>query len=201
MFYTFNPDINSTKVLTADPFLTKEECDKIINYATKLENRRTTGKISGSEPTNKMGALDKNVRKSNIIWLDSGNDQDLTWLFDKIAATIYDVNFKEYRFDLLGLAEPIQFTEYTELGDHYSYHVDTVLNGIVRKLSMTIQLSSEDDYTGGEVEIKIDENKNFISKKQGSLTVFPSYLLHKVKPLKSGKRYSLVTWVTGPAFK
>lgn len=201
MFYSFSSDINSTKVLTAEQFLTKEECDKIINYCIKLEDRRTVGNISAFTQTSPLGVLDKNIRKSNIIWLDTGNDLDLKWVFDKIAANIYDINLREYKFDLLGLAEPVQFTEYTELEDHYSYHVDTILNGVVRKLSVIIQLSPEDSYTGGEVQIKIDDNENFICKKQGSLTLFPSYMLHRVKPLKSGKRYSLVTWITGPAFK
>ena len=36
-----------------------------------------------------------------------------------------------------------------------------------------------------------------MSKQQGDLVLFPSYMLHKVKPVTKGERNSLVGWVTG----
>ena len=40
-----------------------------------------------------------------------------------------------------------------------------------------------------------------MDKKQGTLIMFPSYVLHEVKPVTKGERNSLVTWVTGNQFK
>ena len=38
-------------------------------------------------------------------------------------------------------------------------------------------------------------------KQQGDLIIFPSYMLHEVKPVTHGERNSLVTWITGEQFK
>ena len=38
-------------------------------------------------------------------------------------------------------------------------------------------------------------------KTQGKLFVFPSYHLHRVKPVTKGERNALIIWVTGPNFK
>jgi len=40
-----------------------------------------------------------------------------------------------------------------------------------------------------------------MSKEQGTLVMFPSYTLHEVMPVTKGERNSLVSWITGPAFK
>jgi hypothetical protein len=39
------------------------------------------------------------------------------------------------------------------------------------------------------------------STRQGTVVVFPSLEYHRVLPLRSGVRYSLVSWVSGPAFR
>jgi PKHD-type hydroxylase len=38
-------------------------------------------------------------------------------------------------------------------------------------------------------------------KKRGLITVFPSWTLHQVTPVVKGTRQTLVTWISGPAFK
>ena len=40
-----------------------------------------------------------------------------------------------------------------------------------------------------------------VKRKRGFLTAFPSFSLHEVSPVTKGERYSLVGWITGPAFK
>jgi PKHD-type hydroxylase len=35
----------------------------------------------------------------------------------------------------------------------------------------------------------------------GNVIVFPSFLLHGVEPVTSGKRRSLVAWMVGPWFR
>ena len=40
-----------------------------------------------------------------------------------------------------------------------------------------------------------------MKKEQGILVLFPSYILHEVKPVTKGERNSLVAWVTGKQFK
>ena len=50
-----------------------------------------------------------------------------------------------------------------------------------------------------------DEFKHVRSAKEiltkGSIIVFPSHVWHRVKPVTSGTRYSLVVWSIGDPFK
>ena len=58
-----------------------------------------------------------------------------------------------------------------------------------------------DDYTGGELEIKEDGRNSEMPNTIGTIIVFPSYFTHRVKPVKKGTRYSLVAWLGGPKFR
>ena len=40
-----------------------------------------------------------------------------------------------------------------------------------------------------------------MSKAQGTLILFPSFILHEVTPVTKGERNSLVSWITGKPFK
>ena len=86
-----------------------------------------------------------------------------------------------------------------EIGEYYGPHFDIGPGRLAeRKLSMTVQLSDPADYTGGELLIYPE----FVAgKERGSMTVFPSFMCHNVLPVKTGIRYSLVSWVAGPPFK
>ena len=74
------------------------------------------------------------------------------------------------------------------------------IGNIQRKLSFTIQLSDEKDYDGGDLCCYVSEKLIEASKKKGSISFFPSFLLHEVKEVTRGKRCSLVGWVHGPRF-
>ena len=83
----------------------------------------------------------------------------------------------------------------------------------IRKLSMTCQLTDGSEYKGGELEFDFrnydphmrDESKHRVQCKEilpkGSIIVFPSFVWHRVKPVTSGTRYSLVVWHLGRPFK
>ena len=73
----------------------------------------------------------------------------------------------------------------------------------VRKLSISIQLTNPEEYEGGELKLYDgdDEEGIVMDKTQGTLIIFPSYVLHEVMPMNKGERNSLVTWITGKQFK
>jgi PKHD-type hydroxylase len=65
-------------------------------------------------------------------------------------------------------------------------------------LSLTVQLSNPEEYSGGELVIYPE----FVAPKdQGTMTVFPSFMCHDVRPVLTGVRYSLVSWLAGPQFR
>jgi PKHD-type hydroxylase len=77
---------------------------------------------------------------------------------------------------------------------------------------MTCQLTDGSEYKGGELEFDFrnydphmrDESYHRIQCKEilpkGSIIVFPSFVWHRVKPVTSGTRYSLVVWHLGRPF-
>ena len=73
----------------------------------------------------------------------------------------------------------------------------TVNNEKTRKLSMSIILN--DDYEGGEFEFY--GHKKSIKPTKGTVIVFPSYMVHRVKPVTKGIRYSVVAWFCGEPFR
>jgi PKHD-type hydroxylase len=75
------------------------------------------------------------------------------------------------------------------------------MNMPVRKLSISIQLTNPDEYEGGELYLYQSDKGELMDKTQGTLIMFPSYVLHEVMPVTKGTRNSLVTWVTGKQFK
>ena len=80
--------------------------------------------------------------------------------------------------------------------------------GKVRKLSCTLLLNDTKEYKGGSFEFDLRntrDKENIVKVKElenkGDLIVFPSHLWHRVRPVTSGKRLSLVVWFIGPPFK
>jgi PKHD-type hydroxylase len=168
---------------------TKEECEKIIKIA------KTKGLKEGVTFDNNKS----NVRFSKICWLYSGENYD--WIFRKITDIVLNLNDRYFNFDIFGLHEGLQFTNYKAPSDRYGKHVDRGNNFQVRKLSLSIQLTDPKKYKGGELYLYDREKGIEMKKEQGTLVLFPSYTLHEVKPVTKGERNSLVAWVTGKQFK
>jgi PKHD-type hydroxylase len=167
---------------------TKEECEKIIKIA------KDKGLIKGTT----RGKSD--VRQSKVCWLYASDDLD--WAFRKITDIVLNLNDRFFQFDIFGLSEGFQFTNYKAPSGKYGKHVDRGFNTVIRKLSLSIQLTDPEEYEGGELKLYTGEKDGQImDKSQGTLIIFPSYVLHEVMPITKGERNSLVTWVTGKQFK
>ena len=166
---------------------TKEECKKIIQIAKKK------GMIKGTTRSK------SDVRESKISWLYSSDEME--WAFRRVTDMVLDLNKRFFNFDVFGLNEGFQFTNYKAPSNKYGKHVDRASDFIVRKLSISIQLTDPKEYQGGELYLYEDDKGMLMDKKQGTLIMFPSYILHEVKPVTKGERNSLVTWVTGNQFK
>jgi PKHD-type hydroxylase len=166
---------------TTPNFLSKKECEDLLQFS--LTKELEPALVSGSETVNLKS------RKSNVFFYDYSLDfpdlnQKLIDIFKK------EVNVKGYNIDFTN--NMFQFTEYTTDG-YYNWHTDS--NSIIkdRYCSMVIQLN--DEYTGGELQIKGEDSSEItLEKGAGNLFLFYSHLTHRVKPVISGTRYSLVNW-------
>jgi PKHD-type hydroxylase len=139
------------------------------------------------------------IRRSKVRWLDF--DPANLWAYQRVAEVVSNINAQHYRFDIVGLGEPMQLARY-EADDrgHYDWHQD--YGGVIsRKLSVTVQLTDPNVYDGGDLEVMATGKTLRPGRDRGMVIVFPAYQLHRITPVAEGVRHSLVAWVSGPAFR
>ena len=144
---------------------------------------------------------DRKQRRAKITWLEWSEEFD--WVFDRLSEIVSHAH-GYYPFHLSAITEPLQLTQY--LGEdrgHYGWHRDIGEGPMsLRKLSMVVQLNPSSEFAGGEFEIFSvpGEIKTVTEIGQGTVIVFPSWEVHRVKPVTAGERWSLISWVSGPLF-
>ena len=190
------PRWKSYIVETTQPIFTPEQCQMIIQ-AGRSEPRNDAG--VGNEQGTKGGHVDTNIRTSHISWIPFSKTPEMYKDIERIMKT---TNGNHFGFDGMTITEQAQYTEYQE-GGFYDWHVDNDVNFVheppVRKISMTLLLSPESEFEGGDLEL-MSEGK--IAKiKQGHAIFFASFIRHRVKPVIRGRRQSLVMWFGGTPFK
>ena len=95
-----------------------------------------------------------------------------------------------------------QIVSLTEGNGFFEWHMDFGAGNISnRKLSITVQLSDPEEYEGGELQFMINQNIITAPKEKGTAIIFPSFALHRVTPVTSGVRKSIVGWIGGPPYK
>ena len=194
-------------------------CNEIIQYGLNHKDKMAiTGEFGqdrnlNEQPLNKKELKNlKTKRNSNVVWL---NDR---WIYKEIHPFIRIANQDagwNFEWDW---SESCQFTKYKK-NQHYGWHCDSWstsykeagnYKGKIRKLSSILILSDPKDYSGGDLEFDFrnadpDKKRNVKVCKdikcKGSLIVFPSFVWHRVNPVKKGIRYSLVSWHLGKPFQ
>jgi len=143
--------------------------------------------------------FNQSTRNSQIKWILPNDNSK--FLYDTLTYYTKYANDSNYSLDIVGSKDAIQYTEYdSKTNDNYDWHLD-IGKESTRKLSIIVQLSSPDEYEGGELQLKMGPEPTNIPKQKGFITVFPSFLLHRVTPVTKGLRKSLVWWVGGSQFK
>jgi len=191
-------------------------CDEIIQYGLRNKKEKATigdpGKgrdlLKNPLSVKEIKQL-KKKRDSAVVWM---NDN---WIYKEIRPYVQGANSAAGWNFQWQRSESCQFTIYTK-GQYYSWHQDSwpeayktpgALQGKIRKLSMTVSLSDQKEYSGGNLEFDFrarSKNKPWVCKEinsKGSVVVFPSFVWHRVTPVTRGTRYSLVSWHTGDPFK
>ena len=109
--------------------------------------------------------------------------------------------FSKEDYDLVGITHTLQLIRYSaseEIPGHYDWHVDAG-NGesATRKISLTVQLTDPYKYKGCDLEVFDHGGQIIASREQGAVSLFPSYMPHRVTPIEQGERYALVIWIHG----
>ena len=221
-------------------FFTREEVQRIHAAAEKLPykdsmiGQQNRGQDAEDHVTE--GNIDNTIRQGGTKWFINEENHMPADITAKIAAVINMANMDCNWNHTIEYQENPQYTIYNrpkekKSGDFYTWHTDAgpmhYDNGMHRKLSMTIQLSDQDDYEGGhfqwlEPQRQFDKMKStafgveglnpsidmneairtvpFSSREIGSVLVFPSFVYHQVTPVLSGCRKSLVVWFVGKPY-
>ena len=170
-----------------------------------IQEKLNSPNLKWEDATANEKQREKNIRKSKIVWL---RDKCLT---EQLFYSVNLYNQQNWNYDLDG-CDGIQYGTYSD-GGFYDWHIDEEseihnINGkaLIRKLSMTIWLNDPNEYEGGEFDIEVkgpfeDIRYNTLKLKKGSIVIFPSDMWHRVRPVTSGVRKSLVTWFRGPPFR
>ena len=209
-FLKNNSDYQNT--VTFLDFLSDDECDELIDFHSfSLKKNPETiynweEKIEDA-PDNHLDKdeiqeFDRNWRKSKNLFLQP-YQIGFEWVYTKLDKIIRQANDKYFKFDMPypSIIEPLQLTYYPPNGVyewHTDWHGPNNPMG-TRKISFVVQLSDPDDYTGGDLELSIHRKSefNFAPKQRGSVTLFPSFVRHRLNTVQSGNRYSLVGWSHG----
>ena len=192
----FEPKWKSLMANTTAPIFSPAQCQDIINmgHQQKAEEAKVGHKDGAG------GKHDTKKRITTISWIPF---KALPDMYRIIERTMKQVNGNHFGFEGMQLTEPAQFTEYPK-GGFYDWHMDAEVNcrfePPVRKISMTILLSPESEFEGGDLEFMTEGNKP-PQLLQGQAIFFCSFLRHRVSKVKKGMRRSLVMWFGGPHFR
>ena len=141
----------------------------------------------------------RSTRSSEVAWVRDPN------LLSMLLRMSRQVNRNAHWNLKIDGIEPVQLGIYGE-GDFYDWHVDQhpkPVRGTIRKISMSLFLN--DDYEGGEFDLEIyrpdaDARYKTFKLKPWSAIFFQGDQWHRVRPITSGLRKSIVAWFYGPPY-
>jgi PKHD-type hydroxylase len=195
----------------------EKTCDNLIRAYSDFKFDQGTVQVDDKQE--QQGEEIENSRNSNVFF--TGEPE----LYQLLNPFIHHANEKagwNFQWDW---TESCQIAKYKK-NQFYNWHIDQFQDPYpdndkhvshrnkIRKLSTVVALSNGSEYEGGDFEMDFRNNRpvknakeasniDTIShlRKKGTVIVFPSFVWHRVTPVLSGTRYSLVSWSLGDPFK
>lgn len=193
----------------------EEDAKTFFENENQLQDSRTGGGFNNG--------LDGDIRKGKNAWIP-----DTHWISGFLWHYVMKANKENFLYDLTGIdGGSLQYTIYEE-GNHYTWHQDAGIASYfnpaapnnradpnmviqdfitenteqIRKLSFSLQLSNPEDYEGGQFQLLDEQNKSYIAPRQrGTLILFDSRAMHRVRKVTKGTRKSIVGWCVGPRWR
>jgi len=139
-------------------------------------------------------------------------NSSVSWVKDtKTCQKVFSVMKKQAEgFSSLHLdnIEPLQYSEYGN-NQEYGWHKDVsntpYPDGRTRKISFSVFLNN--DHEGGEFDLELygpDASPRYIeitNKSDTNCIMFHSDMWHRVRPVTSGIKKSIVGWMLGPVIR
>lgn len=178
------------------------ECDRLVVLGESAADSET--EHGGIEGLGDSGEL----RRSGVAWIPRSGVSE--WAYDRVEALAFEAN-RLWGLDLDGVCEELQYTVYDTAGAHYTWHHDGLERGVEdRKVSVVVQLDDPEGYEGADLEfleVASDYDEAALAhyreqvRARGTAVTFCAFEYHRVTPLRSGQRRSLVAWVSGPPLR
>jgi PKHD-type hydroxylase len=174
-----NPDLAG--IASEILIFTSDECETIISMALQEDN-----------PDSQSLVENDSICSLTQYSIDRKRFSGLYQHINKVFSVGNFLNF--YYTDI-----SLKIIRYRDGGFH-APHTDWSADKLRRKLSMVVQLSEADDYTGSEAIIHAGPDGISITQERGVGAVWPSWTLHEATPVRSGERWELVAYAEGSPF-
>ena len=185
-----------------DNTIEPEKIGSLIKYLNKVKFNPTAvldrekGKVINKEIRNTDSWVFNDCSYSNAHWKNFLN-HTLANVYHAYRENL-DLKSQVNCKDITSI-EALKYEEGGFFKIHHDHHYLAP-----RTLSMILFLNN--DYEGGELifdglgKDADGEDIVYYPKTPGTIVFFPSFLIHGVKPVTKGQRYSIVTWFHGPPF-
>lgn len=171
-------------------FLTPNECQSLIKLgeSTDLIQMKSSLVLNGKVMTENID-YGGNKRMGTYFFDELLNLEIIKSLTDKIINLSNELNpFNGITYN--GVPK-YSFNRYG-IGDFLDWHSDN--HEIINGATITYIVQLNDQYEDGEVKYIINETEYSVPKKEGSIFIFDSNIVHSVKEITSGVRYSINVW-------
>ena len=201
------PEASLPKVFYQPRFFSLEHCAELIVKAEHASTHSTTVAAHGSQQ------VKEDIRRTSKVEMPNHLVEPIKRKLQKLMPTL-----QVYFGTVITRSQPIEVLRY-QPGDFYRVHKDNgnlrinevgeAVSPVIanRQLTVVVFLNGQVDsgnkesFSGGELVLHSKTSLTDsvdsllpISVKAGLLVVFPSSTLHEVMPVRSGIRYSIVSW-------
>lgn len=172
-----------------------EECISIneifdqYSESVGLVGKSTSGKIEYFK--------NSTLRDCHVTY--TGRSEENIWIHDRVEQLMSSLNEKYWRCIISDFSQPMRRMKYGPDEHFNSWHPDYGIGDTCyRKLTCVVMLDDPSQYTGGDFQVA---GYGTVKLNQGDAVVFPTYIYHRVTPVLTGLRRSLVHRAIGPYFK
>ena len=184
------PTVESDYYVRCPGVFTPDECQQLIDLMN-VSGVHQVARVWSEKDSQYV--VDPDTRK--LVTAIFARDERSAWAFDRLDGWFRHAA-EHFRTEITGKVEEIKIMKYTP-GCHFNtWHRDTGSHAPPRKISISVELSRPEDYESGSLEIYPFAIRGALRGAQGSGVAFPSHKYHRVVPVRSGIRYSLVNWTS-----
>lgn len=181
-------------LVTVPGFMSPEQCDILVDSAERAGFMEASTNPECETRVSKPG-----YRKAHEQYFD---EEEFEWLYNGLAQTLININHNHFQFDITGIEPAVLLKYSTSEMSHYGWHRD--MGGeysAYRKLTMVVQMTDPEEYVDCNLQYFSEGINTPENIDKGTMYIFPAWLQHRVMPITSGVRYSLVCWSTGLKFR